>query len=41
MKFSTHMKRKRFRCMNNFFKVVGLALAVHYIVKTVQKELKQ
>jgi len=27
--------------MNNFFKVVGLALAVHFIVKTVQKELKQ
>jgi len=26
--------------MNNFFKVMGLALAVHYIVKTVQKEFK-
>ena len=26
--------------MNNFFKVIGLALAVHIIVKTVQKELK-
>ena len=27
--------------MRNVFKVMGVVLAVHFIVKTVQKELKQ
>ncbi len=35
------MMQKRVNYMNNFFKVVGLAFAIHFIVKTVQKELNQ
>jgi hypothetical protein len=40
MKFWILMRNRRFNPMNNFFKVMGLALAVHFIVKTVHKELK-
>jgi len=35
------MIKERLNYMSNFFKVMGLALAVHFIVKTVQKELNR
>lgn len=35
------MTMTRYSHMNNLFKIIGLAIAVHFIVKTVQKELKQ
>lgn len=41
MRFWIHMTVAWYNPMNNFFKIIGLALAVHFIVKTVQKELKQ
>lgn len=41
MKFWTRMRKQRYNYMNNLFKVMGLVLAVHFIVKTIQGELKQ
>jgi len=41
MKYWIRMKERRYNPMSRLFKIIGLALAVHFIVKTVHNELNR